>query len=140
MNIVNYEKLGKSLARLNEQYKFWKSKEETLSGNLKEAVQESVIQRFKICYDMLWRQMKKYLESEGRVDVPNSPKPVFRLAHENGLIENLEDWLDEKKGYAQARIDTAHDYSMKKADSTLAKVADFIEDTMKIYQTMTNGQ
>ena len=140
MSTVNYEKLEKSLARLNEQYKFWKSKEETLSGNLKEAVQESVIQRFETCYDTLWKHMKKYLENEGRVDVPNSPKPIFRLAHDNGLIENLEDWLDGKKGYAQARIDTAHDYSMEKADSTLAKVGDFIEDAMEIYQTMTNGQ
>ena len=115
-------------------------KKKLYQGNLKKAVQESVIQRFETCYDMLWKHMKKYLENEGRVDVPNSPKPIFRLAHENGMIENLEDWLDEKKGYAQARIDTAHDYSMKKADSTLAKVADFIEDTMEIYQTMTNGQ
>ena len=47
----------------------------------------------------------------GVADTPNSPKPVFRLAHENDLLAAPLD--------ADARIDTSHDCDGEKAKGRL---------------------
>ena len=73
------------------------------------------IQRFETCYDCLWKALKRYLIEElGLADIRNSPKPVFRLAHENDLFASpLEQWMQ----YADARIGTSHDYDSKKVEA-----------------------
>lgn len=101
----------------------------------KEAIKESVIQRFETCYDSVWKVLKRFLIEEfGLVETPNSPKPVFRLANENGLLEvPIERWLS----YTQARIDTAHDYDGEKAEACLRIVADFIDDAKHLHKAMS---
>ena len=136
MSEVEYEKLEKSLERLREQYEYFTENEEDLSGNLKEAVQESIIQRFETCFDTLHKHLKRYFEDQGLTNVPGSPKPIFRMAHKNNLIENLEDWIDGDDSYVQARIDTTHDYSLEKAQKALGKIGDFIQDTTTIFENM----
>ncbi len=103
----------------------------------REAVAESVIQRFETCYDCLWKVLKRYLtERLGLLDTPNSPKPIFRLAHENGLIEErVAQWLR----YADARIDTSHDYDGEKAKACLALMPDFIADAIGLYETLSGA-
>jgi len=73
------------------------------------------------------------VEELGLPQVPNSPKPVFRLAHENNLFSSIEQWLQ----YAEARIDTSHDYSGEKARATLVLMGSFIEDAISLYRTMS---
>ena len=94
-----------------------------------------MIQRFETCYDCLWKVLKRYLiEALGVAEPPNSPKPVFRLAHENHLFAApLEQWFR----YAGARIDTSHDYDGGKAQACLAQVPDFLDDAIDLYQTMS---
>ena len=79
--------------------------------------------------------MKRYLIEElGLADVSNSPKPIFRLAAENNLFAApLEEWLR----YADARGDTAHDYSGEKAQACLEIMGSFIDDAIGLYQTMS---
>ena len=81
--------------------------------------------------------LKRYLtEALGIAETPNSPKPVFRSAHENDLFAApLEQWLR----YADARIDTSHDYDGEKAKACLALVPDFIDDAIGLYQTMSGA-
>jgi len=131
-----YSKLDKSLHQLERQYQNYKTmdKREYLTPLDKDGISESVIQRFETCYDMLWKHLKKYLEEEtGLPEVPSSPKPVFRLAYENKLIENITDWLE----YVQARIDTSHDYNEEKSLSTLGKISNFINDAIDLYERMS---
>ena len=53
----------------------------------REAIGESVIHRFDTCYDTLWKDLKRYLTDEiGLPDVPNSPKPIIKIAGDNGLL------------------------------------------------------
>ena len=79
--------------------------------------------------------MKRYLiEDLGLAEVPNSPKPLFKLASENKLFASaLEEWLR----YTDARIDTAHDYSGEKAQACLDLMDGFIDDAVGLYQTMS---
>jgi nucleotidyltransferase substrate binding protein (TIGR01987 family) len=98
-----------------------------------EGIGESVIQRFEVCYDCAWKVLKRYMsETMGLPDLPNSPKPLFRIAAENKIIPSVERWLL----YADARVGTAHDYSSDKADAALSVVEDFIGDAKNLYAVL----
>lgn len=135
--MIDYDKLQKSLKHLEQQYSNYKLAQDRteLTDIDREAIAESVIHRFETCYDTLWKDLKRYLTEEiGLADVPNSPKPILKLAGQNDLFaSSVEQWLK----YAQARIDTSHDYSEDKASNAIAVVGDFIDDAIGLYQTMT---
>ena len=102
MDIINYDKFKMSLLRLEERYNdYLKSFErQELFNSDKEAIAESCIQRFEICFDTSWKHLKKYLEFViGLSDLPNGPRPIFRIAGENYLINNVENWIDYELDY-----------------------------------------
>ena len=157
--MIEYDNFQKSLWRLEEQCENYRERDDSLPELTGEAITESVIRRFKTCYDCLWKVLKRYLIEElGFADVPNSPKPVFKLASENELLAApLEEWLR----YADARVDTAHDYSPfrnhsplegesarqgrspqpsrwgDKQQACLDSMDNFIDDAIGLYQTMS---
>ena len=111
--MIEYDKFQMSLGRLEEQHANYQNLDTSLPDLIQEAVAESVIQRFETCYDCLWKVLKRYLIEElGLAEVSNSPKPLFKLAHENDLFASpLDQWLQ----YAEGRIGTSHDYDGEKA-------------------------
>ena len=133
--MIEYDKFQMSLKRLEEQHANQQESAASLPKLIQEAIAESVIQRFETCYDCLWKVLKRYLIEElGIADAPNSPKPIFRLAHQNDLFAaSPEQWLR----YADARVDTAHDYDGEKAQACLELMPDFIDDAIGLYQTMS---
>ena len=133
--MIDYEKFQMSLKRLEEQHENYRTLDASLPHLTKEGIAESVVRRFKACYDCLWKVLKRYLiEGLGIADVPNSPKGAFRLAFENGMFAALlEDWLN----YADKRVGTTHDYSGEKANACLEIIGDFIDDATGLYQTMS---
>jgi len=135
--MIDYDKFQKSLKHLEVQFENYRNCEsrESLTELDREAIGESVIQRFETCYDTLWKHLKRYLVEElGIPEVPNSPKPVFRLAQNNHLFaSSVDDWLS----YADARISTSHDYNGEKAKACLELMNDFIDDAIGLYQTLT---
>ena len=135
--MIDYSKLRLSLKRLEEQNRNYRQGNPLLSDLDREGIAESVIQRFETCYDCLWKVLKRFhIEALGIADPPNSPKPVFRLAHENDLLAvPLAQWFR----YADARIATSHDYDGAKAQACLALVPDFIDDAIGLYQTMSGA-
>ena len=85
--MIEYDNFQKSLGRLEEQYENYREPDDSLPELTREAITESVIRRFKTCYDCLWKVLKRYLIEElGLADVSNSPKPIFRLASENEAV------------------------------------------------------
>ncbi len=134
-NMVDYTKFRLSLKRLEEQHENHREQDDSLSDLNREAIAESVIQRFATCYDCLWKVLRRYLVEElGLAEIPNSPKPVFRLAYENDLFASpLEQWLQ----YVEARISTAHDYDGEKANACLVLMPNFIDDAIGLYQTIS---
>ncbi len=140
MTGINYEKLGQSLNELKEQYGSYSTLDQQgLSEVNQRAVKNSVIKCFEICYDTLWKQIKKYLQDEnGKVELRNSPIPIFRAAFEDLLFE--KDVHKRLVQYNKIRNDAAHDYSIEKAMAALDKVGGFIRDTEEIYETMLNEE
>lgn len=135
--MIDYDKFKKALKHLELQFENYKKSgdRENLTELDSEALAESVIHRFETCYDCLWKILKRYLIEElGIPEVPNSPKPILRLGFEDKLFSStLEQWLQ----YADARLDTSHDYSGEKAEECLKLMGDFIDDAIGLYQTMT---
>ena len=134
--MIDYDKLEKSLKHLEAQ--LWNFRSVTERAELKdidrEAIAESVIQRFEVCYDCLWKVLKRYLnESLGIPELPNSPKPLFRIAFENQLFPAIEQWLI----YADARVETSHDYSGEKAQITIDNAFSFAKDAAALYRKMS---
>ena len=135
---MNYDKLQKSLRHLELQYRNLESQGARAELNYldREAIQESVIQRFEVCYDMMWKHIRRHLIDELGLperDMPNSPKPVFRIAHQNHLLADIDAWLK----HVQMRIDTSHDYSEEKMRNALRHMGGFIDEAVKVYETMT---
>lgn len=134
--MIDYEKFQKSLKHLELQFDNHQIAQDRpeLTDIDREAIAESIIQRFETCYDTLWKDLRRYLIEEiGLADVPNSLKPILKLAGQNDLFASqVEQWLK----YADASTDTAHDYSGQKAAETLLIVEDFIDDAIGLYQTM----
>lgn len=135
--MIDYDKFEKALKHLQLQFMNYQQLDQRpeLSEIDREAIAESVIQRFETCYDMLWKHLKRYLIAElGLPEVPNSPKPVFRLAAENNLFRaTVESWLR----YADARTGTAHDYSGEKAQACLDLMDAFLDEAVDLFQTLT---
>ena len=133
--MIDYDNFRKSLKRLEEQHENYQRLDDSLSELNREGIAESVVRRFKTCYDCLGKVLKRYLiEGLGVADAPSSPKPIFRLAYENNLFAGpLEQWLC----YANARADTSHDYSGEKVQGCLEIVDDFIDDAIALYQTVS---
>ena len=136
MNKTNYEKLVKSFERLKEQYANYTNKKNRSTLD-EEGVKESVIKRFEICHDTLWKHLKKYLQGKEKLtDIPNSPNGVFRKAYETKLID--EEILSRLMDYNNLRIMTAHDYNEAKAQKSLNQIGGFIQDTDKICKIITS--
>ena len=133
--MIDYDNFKKSLKHLELQYENYRTLDPSLPVLTREAVVESVIQRFETCYDSLWKVLKRYLHEElGIPDVPNSPRSIFRLAAENELFSSsCEQWMR----YAKAGIGTTHDYSSVKADAARELMSDFLDDAIGLYQTLS---
>ena len=135
--MIDYSKFKSSLRHLILQHENYQNSKHRLDLAVldQEAIAESCIQRFEICYDCLWKILKRYLIVKlGIPEIPNSPKAVFRLAHENQLLaSSIETWLT----YADTRTDTAHDYDQNKAGKCLIQLETFIRDAIQLYQSMT---
>ena len=133
--MIEYDKFQKALKHLELQFNNYQTLDQNQEELIKEAVMESVIQRFETCWDCLWKVLKRYLVEEiGLANVPNGPNPVLRMANENHLLPTpIEDWLK----YAAARVDTTHDYSGEKALNALGLMEKFILDAVALYEKLS---
>ena len=133
--MIDFGNFHRSLKNLELQNDNRKSLPSELPQLLREAVDESVIQRFEVCYDSLWKALRRHLiEEQGLPEVAASPRAVFRLAGEVGVMTSpVERWME----YVNLRIGTAHDYSSEKAAAVLKRMDDFLADAMDLYQTIT---
>ena len=73
--MIDYTKFRSSLKRLEEQHANYRQGNPALSDLDREAIAESVVQRFETCYDCLWKVLKRYLaEALAVAEPPNSPQ------------------------------------------------------------------
>ncbi|MFM7469327.1 MAG: HI0074 family nucleotidyltransferase substrate-binding subunit [Vampirovibrionales bacterium] len=133
--LLNYHKFQQTLKRLEIRYHEYLEHQKELPLYLLEAMRESCIQRFEVCFDTLWKHLKKYLETqEGLTDVPGSPNGVFKKAFVAHVIEDAEPWIY----FNQQRCATSHDYNQLKADEAFNVIARFLPEAIKLYERMSH--
>lgn len=147
MSETEYSKLKDAIANLQREYEKLKfiqqgglqSVSEAKQYDFEQTAKNSVVQCFEICCDTAWKHLKKYLEEvRGMADVPNSPKAIFRSAHESNAISY--DMAQQFFTYNSIRNDTAHDYQQQKAEAALKQIEAFIQDVTELYNTMMADQ
>ena len=124
---IDYSKLTLAFQHLKAQWENYATCDSRpeLSPLDRDAIRESVIQRFEVTYDVLWKAIKRYMMfTLGLPDIPNSPKTILRLAYENGMLsKDIAFWLT----IADARVATSHDYSSIKADTCIELIPAFLD-------------
>lgn len=133
--MIDYDNFRRALKSLELQNANRKRLPLELPQLIHEGIDESVIQRFEICYDTLWKTLRRYLiEEMGVPAVSGSPRAIIRLAGDNGVLNSpVERWME----YINLRIGTAHDYSGEKARAALDRMDAFIRDATDLYQAIT---
>lgn len=63
-------------------------------NQLSDLDQEGVIQRFEYSYELAWKTMKDYLEDNGVVISPVTPRNVIKEAFAAGIIKEGQIWVD----------------------------------------------
>lgn len=103
------EKLNLSFNSLNEMAQFSFSFDSSID-KMEEAIRDSIIKKFEYTFELSWKTIKAYLESEGYEEFA-SPKRVLKQAFEIGLLKNEELWAN----MLEARNSMAHTYDEEKA-------------------------
>ncbi|MDR2893320.1 MAG: nucleotidyltransferase substrate binding protein [Deltaproteobacteria bacterium] len=79
---------------------------------------EGCIQRFEYAFELAWKVMKDYLESEGLVIAPLTPANVIRMAFEARIIADGQVWMDA----LDARNKMSHTYDLTMFENTIADI------------------
>ena len=137
---IDYSKLKLAVHHLKAQWENYATCDSRpeLSPLDRDAIRESVIQRFEVAYDVLWKAIKRYLKfTLGLPDIPNSPKPILRLAYENGILSaDITFWLK----VADTRVATSHDYSSAKADACIELLPTFLDALEPMIDCLENSR
>lgn len=101
-----------------------------LSDWQKETMQAGVIQHFEICYEISWKMIKYWLETNIDPKFASSISRIefYRRAREHSLIEDIELWM----GYHNARNKTSHIYDEEIAKEVFDRACEFSQDADKL--------
>ncbi len=79
---------------------------------------EGCIQRFEYAFELAWKVMKDYLESEGLVISPLTPAHVIRTAFTARLLADGQVWMDA----LDARNKMSHVYDLATFEKVIADI------------------
>lgn len=90
------------------------------------AIKAGAIQNFEFTYELSWKFIKRWLENSlGSTYVDGvSRRELFRIAAENRLIEDVDQWMI----YHQARNIMSHTYNEDRAEEVFAIAKIFAAD------------
>lgn len=106
----------------------------TLDRVAKNAVKSGVVQHFEFTYELSWKFMKRWLETNISPFVADgvTRRELFRLAAENRLIEDVEEWMR----HHEARNLTAHTYEPAIAEKVYGRANGFARDARKLLSAL----
>lgn len=110
------------------------SLEDILSQPLNEYIRDGVIQRFEFTFELSWKALQRYFRLIGREDIASGPKPIIREAGKDGLIDNVEAWLD----FLEKRNISTHVYNDKQAESVYQSAKDFPKSVKQLLENLND--
>jgi nucleotidyltransferase substrate binding protein (TIGR01987 family) len=88
-------------------------------ASLSQLEKEGTIQRFEIAFELAWKAMKDYLEENGLVVNPATPRNVIKDAFAAKLLDDGQVWID----MMLHRNLLSHTYDIKVFEEVLQAVA-----------------
>lgn len=104
--------------------------QEALTAEKTELNRDAAIQRFEFTFELVWKILKNvnlYFGSEC-----NNPRDCFRLAAQNELLANPDEWFN----YLKQRNNTVHAYDEKKAQEVFSCLQHFSQDVYRLISTI----
>jgi len=89
-------------------------------STLSQLEKEGAIQRFEFAFELAWKTIKDYLEQDGIVVKPATPRNVIKEAFAASLIDDGQVWID----MMLHRNLLAHTYNSKTFDEVLKVVSE----------------
>jgi len=98
------------------------------------AIKSGVIQHFEFTYELCWKFMRRWLETNISPTVADgvTRRELFRQAAEQRLINDVEQWMR----HHDARNQTAHTYDSKIAAGVYAAAHDFARDAERLLRAL----
>jgi nucleotidyltransferase substrate binding protein (TIGR01987 family) len=90
------------------------------------AIKSGVIQHFEFTYELCWKFMKRWLETNIGPAVADgvTRRELFRMAAESRLIDDVDHWMR----HHAARNETSHTYEAKAAERVYQAAHAFADD------------
>ena len=97
-------------------------------------LQAGLIQNFEFTYELCWKAIKRWLENNFNPEAVDgvTRRELFRLAAENRLIEDVEEWMI----YTAARNQSSHQYDSALAEETISLMADFVRAAQRLLNNL----
>jgi len=123
--IVAYETLQQACRSLHATTKRFIAAQEDAQTDklLQEAWRDSVITRFQLCYELLWKYGKHYLLVYLQADV-SSPKKVFQELHAKKIISRED--ADNLMDIVEVRNLTTHIYDEAYAEQAAQEIIEYL--------------
>ena len=122
------------LNSLKRQYENYQKSDDSSPDLTREAISESVIHRFQLCYDSAVHALEKYVRCVlGKANMKH--QELLRYAAGAHLLSS-DRWLH----YRKIRNDMAHEYDCDKAERCLKIMENFIDDAHALYLSMTEEE
>lgn len=100
---------------------------------LSQLEKEGVIQRFEYTWELAWKVMKDYLESQGVILETITPAAAIKAAFAAKLIDRGEKWMNA----LDARNKMSHTYNLKTFEQIIAKIrSDYLAILDDLYETL----
>ena len=87
---------------------------------LSQLEREGLIQRFEYTWELAWKVVADYLDYQGLVVTPVTPRSVIRAAFEAGVIGDGDDWM----AALDARNKMSHTYNFKVFEAVIEQIRD----------------
>ena len=122
--------LESAVASLERSIHAARTYEATLPPAIKETVRSGIIQNFEVAYELSWKMMKRWLETNISAESVDgvTRRELFRQAAENRLIDDVSLWMT----FHAARNETSHTYD----NETAEEVSDSAENFLAAAQSL----
>ena len=101
---------------------------------LREGMQAGAIKQFEITYELSWKLMKRWLNTNVTPGIADgvTMRQLFRLAAENRLIADVDVWMS----HHEARNKTVHMYDSDIAASVYRAAMEFVHDARRLLEAL----
>lgn len=116
--------IEKAVASLERSINAAATYEATLPPELRETIRSGIIQNFEVAYELSWKMMKRWLETNISAESVDgvTRRELFRQAAENRLISDVAQWMK----FHALRNETSHTYDNETAKEVSASANEFL--------------